>query len=472
MRWRREWTIVFVPLLLGCATSRALVENSSASGIGPGPIKQVAYNAPYSLPSCVSRMELAIDAIDLVSRDQVASGSPILSPRQHDAVERALADYLFCRTELLSLSSDDAVLQRIRLDARFVTVGIENPVLASGLNQSLHRSSIEERTFDRIVLELTSSGTLTKLESLSRRSDAADVRQQVEKIVQRRAWIMPAAENQLAHFGPTRWLGKTGRLVNRELDRSRFAFVAAAGRTKNPVYHPLQFTSEQRQQLRNQLRPGDVLITYSAGYASNCFIPGNFKHAITYIGTQNERAECGITDDGLLALAGPHNGQLQRTLDQQALSTGEPADLVESLAEGVQLNNLDLVLEKRINRLVVLRPRLSPQERLAQLADVLSYVGDDYDFYFDLNDASDQVCTEVVYRSLQGRGNIDIPLSQILGQSTLTADDILRYQLQAGKDKLDCILVIDADPQIPTNAAILSGPAAQEWVAKLLPFGR
>jgi hypothetical protein len=49
------------------------------------------------------------------------------------------------------------------------------------------------------------------------------------------------------------------------------------------------FSDAQKQEIFKLLEPGDLILTYIAGYMSDVFIPGNFKHGITYIGSPDDR---------------------------------------------------------------------------------------------------------------------------------------------------------------------------------------
>jgi hypothetical protein len=169
-----------------------------------------------------------------------------------------------------------------------------------------------------------------------------------------------------------------------------------------------------------------------------------------------------------LAIAGPSNQHLAQVLTRSTTESGEAADVVEAVAEGVLLRNLHRMLDSRVNGLVALRPRLNENERADQLTDVLSYVGDEYDFSFDLTDASDQVCTELVYRSLQGRGGIDLPLSVHAGRLTLPPDDILKYYVQQGANQFACVLIVDEAPDDPGTPRILRANEAQNWIKQLM----
>jgi hypothetical protein len=85
-------------------------------------------------------------------------------------------------------------------------------------------------------------------------------------------------------------------------------------RLKKPNAHLVSFSDAQKQQVLALLEPGDILLTFTAGYASDVFIPGAFKHGIT-----------SFTHEGL--------PQLQRTLAAAEAATDAVRDLARSLKE-------------------------------------------------------------------------------------------------------------------------------------------
>ena len=107
------------------------------------------------------------------------------------------------------------------------------------------------------------------------------------------------------------------------------------------------------------------------------------------------------------------------------------------------MSNLEHILDTHINRLLVLRPQLTFRERTIYLARVFSYLGQEYDFRFDFADASRQVCTEIVYRALNGIDGIDLPLTHHAGHLTLSADDLVHYWLNDNPDGFELILYAD-----------------------------
>jgi hypothetical protein len=126
---------------------------------------------------------------------------------------------------------------------------------------------------------------------------------------------------------------------------------------------------------------------------------------------------------------------------QGALPTGESADLIEAVAEGVKFSHLGTILDTHGNRFLVLRPRLGGPDRGDALANAFRFLGDGYDFRFDFEDASQQVCTEVVYRAYSGRGGIDFSLTERMGRATLSADDIVNVHLQPDSEVFDFVLL-------------------------------
>ena len=52
-------------------------------------------------------------------------------------------------------------------------------------------------------------------------------------------------------------------------------------RLKNPNAHLIRFSPAQKREIYDLLQPGDLILTFTAGYISDVFIPGMFKHGIT-----------------------------------------------------------------------------------------------------------------------------------------------------------------------------------------------
>jgi len=195
------------------------------------------------------------------------------------------------------------------------------------------------------------------------------------------------------------------------------------------------------------------LSTIEACASSAVFIPGAFKHGITYIGTPDDRESIGLSVNVLSPDELFDTQKLAANLQQSSLSNGTQADMIEAVAEGVIFNNLEHVMDTHINRMLVLRPRLSDAERAVFLVEVYSYLGDGYDFRFDFADASQQVCTEVIYRAINGKGTIDFALTERAGHETLSADDIANYHLDS--EAFDFVLFVEPNPDSKNDESLL-----------------
>jgi len=84
-------------------------------------------------------------------------------------------------------------------------------------------------------------------------------------------------------------------------------------------------------------------------------------------------------------------------------------------------------------------------ERTDFLIEVFSYLGEKYDFRFDFADSTRQVCTEVIYRGIQGKGGIAFDLTVRAGHETPSADDIALYYLNRHPGAFQFLLYAEQD---------------------------
>lgn len=240
-------------------------------------------------------------------------------------------------------------------------------------------------------------------------------------------------------------------------------------RIKNPEAHLITFSANQKRQVYNALEPGDIILTFAAGYISDIFIPGAFKHAITYVGSPRNRQDAGLLANRLAWLPDAEREVLQKSVGVATLPSGQDADVIEAVGEGVIFNHLGHIMDTHINRMLILRPRVTSEQRTQALADVFLFLGDEYDFKFDFADASKQVCTEVVYRAFDGKGPIQFSLVERAGHETLSADDIANNYLAAPGKSFDFVLFAEEAPDSQEHRArILVGDAGKHCLAELM----
>ena len=142
-------------------------------------------------------------------------------------------------------------------------------------------------------------------------------------------------------------------------------------------------------------------------------------------------------------------------------------DIVESVSEGVISNSIDHVLmDKGVNRFMIIRPKVDEKHILNGIKTAYAFLGNPYDFSFDFNDASLQVCTELIYRAYDGVGGISFELTERAGVMTLSAEDVARATKVT--KSLKVILLAQEDPKIKNKAKIYKGLRSRWTLSRML----
>jgi hypothetical protein len=281
----------------------------------------------------------------------------------------------------------------------------------------------------------------------------------------------PELKDRIAHSRIAKISNDIGSDYGSSVTASRGFIFKNVARMKTPTAHILTFSGKQADEIKAMLQPGDILLTYTAGYMSDVFLPGNFKHGITYIGTVEQRRQAGLTDAFLKqhAVSKMQADAMIEHVNATTTPDGYDINIVEAVAEGVVLHSLDKLLETHINRLVAIRPKITPEERQNQLLLLMQYVGAPYDFKFDFQNDAYQCCTEVVYRITDQKGTINYSLVEMKGLWILAADDILRYYLTQNPAGFDFVFLADqsANPK-DFNAVLHTGPKGLDALYKLM----
>jgi hypothetical protein len=250
-----------------------------------------------------------------------------------------------------------------------------------------------------------------------------------EEILNHFVLITPGLTNRLRHSTIKKKVEKLIGKAGGRFEALKAIVFTHVGHIKAPGIEPLIFSEDDKNQLLTLLQPGDIILTYSEGFMSNIFLPGIFKHGIVYTGRRENWEKSGwdnihITDHQKSLIQSNHN-------------------IIEAIAEGVVSGPLEEILDTKINRLAVFRPSLSNQEIMGVMQTIHSYLGNQYDFSFDFNDAESQVCTEVIYRGFNEIGNIQFGLSKRAGTLNLSAEDVCRYAINSGNMELVTLIVED-----------------------------
>jgi len=439
---------------------------------------------------------------------------------EHDQIESLLFRYLACRESLWEIVNFyrnykehfvgdehqtrafiigfNAALKLGHYGSRLVATFLDEPEVIKKLNEPFYRSEIPEGTYDRVFRSVTAVDNIKALraawklfsaEASNPKTALAQIVDrdrtyrelvkeignlygttdlQIERILEKRSLLLPNVRNQLRHTAVTELVMKTRKLFGNNLYAARGVLFVNISRLKMPTVELVTFSEKQRKELIAELQPGDIILTFTAGYMSNIFLPGQFKHGITYVGSPKDRNNAGL-DRNAPGITWRHRRQFRKNIRQSELSSGKEADVIEAVAEGVIFNSLDHLLRTHVNRLAVIRPRLGAADRVQALATTFSLLGSRYDFKFDFNDASYQCCTEVIYRALYSRGSIALPLTERMGRQTLSADDIVQYHIATEQRCFELMLLAEEDPDSTRHEArILLGEEGETRLREIM----
>jgi hypothetical protein len=426
---------------------------------------------------------------------------------EHDKIESLLFRYLVCRESLWDMVDYyrdyetrfsepeeqtkafiigfNAALHLAHYGSVLVATFLDEPVVIEKLNEAYHRSGIPKGTYDEIFTGVTSIDNIEALKTawelysneaanpdsllsrvargdpaygemaghLARLHENTDV--QVETILTKRSLLLPDVRNRIRNSAITERAKMAYELHNDNLYAVRAVLFLKVSRLRSPAPNEIVFSARQLREIKSLLEPGDIILTFKSGYMSNIFLPGVFKHGMTYVGSPSQRKEAGLDVETLTGIVPAKKEKLARDLARSHLAAGAEADVIEAVAEGVIFNSIEQLMNTDMNRLLVLRPKLTREERIEDLKTVFLLLGSGYDFKFDFNDARYQCCTEVIYRSLNARGDIRFPLTKRMGIQTLSADDILNYHLSSDPSTFEFVFLAEESPRPKTQRAVI-----------------
>lgn len=442
------------------------------------------------------------------------------STDETDRIQGLLFRFLGCREALLSISayyagrsplpgSEEletqgflvgflAGLLDARSTSRLVATFVTNDDVTRKLNESYFRYDIPAGTYDALLRTVTDPDASERLNlawdlyaAETRRLDSAlvrlvstapvwaemsheidrlytDTRLQVGYVLHAKAILLPEIENEWRQSWLARHAAESQQVLATNLADAKGVLYESVSRLKQPLSWQADFSPDQIRDIKTRLEPGDIILTYSAGYMSNLFLPGKFKHGITYVGTPAQRAAAGLTAERFADVPEPLRQKAIRALALEALPSGAEADVIEAVAEGVIFSSLQQLLRTHMFRMAVLRPRLNPAERVEQLKTVILLLGQPYDFDFDFDDANCQCCTEVIYRALHRRAAIDFALVPRMGVQTLSADDLIQYALQEPKQPFGFVLYAEPTSSLGPQRPVLHAGASGETAFRRL----
>ena len=331
--------------------------------------------------------------------------------------------------------------------ARFLRTEFgENPVIREKLNEAEPSFGIPQGTYDRVQESLTSPVHAWHLYHASKYYESQ--REQLRERSEGLSWqpllemvdrLGNTPELDIAQLAKDRIRERTrqiGESVHRDLfQRSLYGLQKAVSRLISGVYvssgHVPELPATVRQSVLELLQPGDVLITRKEHALTNYFLPGFWPHAAFYIGNPEQLSAMHVDE---LEHVRP---RWQRLLECDAPHIGR---VVEAMKDGVWIRSVMTPLAS--DAIAVLRPRIDPGDVGKAIGRSLLHDGKPYDFDFDFTRSDRLVCTEVVYRALDGIEGIDFQLKQRAGRLTLAAIDLV--DMAIAEDSFDTVAVYES----------------------------
>ncbi|QDT09725.1 YiiX/YebB-like N1pC/P60 family cysteine hydrolase [Planctomycetes bacterium K23_9] len=303
----------------------------------------------------------------------------------------------------------------------------DDVIVRRKLNESFDLFGIAEGSFDAVQMSLTNFSNAIGIKRGNRFFDEhltdlhklADTNETYQKLlgvidfigektrVEHRSYIRARARDRTKHV--------VDKVIQSGLVRAVYAIQEwggrVVGRVSTSLSHVPRIPLGICDGIRGLIQPGDVFVTRKTYAATNYFLPGYWPHAVFYIGGD---------------------------------------EVVEAQADGVRRRTLDSPFSN--DAIVVIRPKLDKLLCAEAVSRATSHVGKPYDFDFDFTRGDRLVCTEVVYRSLEGLGGTQFVLSRRAGRETLSAEDLLRMAISGERFEQVAVFCPDHDEGLLVGA--------------------
>ncbi|MFN7732767.1 MAG: YiiX/YebB-like N1pC/P60 family cysteine hydrolase [Pirellula sp.] len=181
------------------------------------------------------------------------------------------------------------------------------------------------------------------------------------------------------------------------------------------IGHQPNLPASIREELLQELAPGDILLVRKEYALTNYFLPGYWPHAALFLGNVRAMQGMGLEQNSAVA------SRWQKILDCDAPECGR---VLEAMKDGVHVRGMESPFGS--DSILVLRPKLSSEAIQQAVARALLHEGKEYDFNFDFTKSDRMVCTEVIYRAYDGIEGMRFPLALRAGRLTLASAELIQ----------------------------------------------
>jgi hypothetical protein len=165
--------------------------------------------------------------------------------------------------------------------------------------------------------------------------------------------------------------------------------------------------SKVLDEVKQTLKPLDILLEKTPFRLTDKFIPGHFGHVALYLGTEAELKALGIWNDHRVR---PYHEDIR-----------QGKVVLEALREGVVLNTVEHFMN--VDDLAIVRNLEMPfDKQKIYMLNSFRQLGKEYDFSFDVETLNKIVCSELVYQVFT-----DEPwrTAEALGRATISPDSVI-----------------------------------------------
>ncbi|HEY9098914.1 MAG TPA: YiiX/YebB-like N1pC/P60 family cysteine hydrolase [Thiobacillus sp.] len=355
-----------------------------------------------------------------------------------------------------------AHVARYRFALDFIERVENNPGLAKVLNEPVPDLGLEQGAYDRFKFNFLNRGlgtqfaALSVLQKSSRHQDESGLAAAIQTD-SARIWQLGQGKGEAMTLGNA---FATLRTLGRQAVFPVQAGVSEwMGDTKVLRHDHALISDAQIAAMAPRLQPGDVMLQRREWYVSNVGLPGFWSHAALYIGTPDTRRAYFDDPDvrAWVKTQGVANGDFETLLRQRharAYATslapqphGHLSQVLEAISEGVSFTTLEH--SASADSLVVLRPRLSKQDKAYALLRAYGYAGRPYDFDFDFQTDSSLVCTELIFKAYEPSAvfqGVHMQPETIVGRLAIPANSIARQfdaEYATPTQQWDMVLFLD-----------------------------
>jgi hypothetical protein len=185
------------------------------------------------------------------------------------------------------------------------------------------------------------------------------------------------------------------------------------------------------------LQPGDILLTNSEKYLSSQLIPGDWKHAVIYLGDLNTV----IRNYGV-------DHEISRMVKKSTAFPGEKM-ILDSSVHGVTVRRFQdlsgIGTESMLSGICAFRISRDDKTIMRFLVHAFEHLGKPYDYDLITGNTDALYCSELVYESLKDIG-IELPVQErLFGRDIISPNGVFDYMIQVGLPAGEVELLFNLD---------------------------